>query len=149
MKTNYEHYKESIERACKAFKTTPTCFTYKNIMNENCGGMYCLDCELQTLEWLNQPYQEPRKAIQMTLFERSVLECAGAYGYKYIVRDYIDDMICIHEYIPKKEDEQWDSCGNQNVLELFNDKFQFIQWEDKEPYDIQWLLDNCEVKEYE
>lgn len=149
IKTNLDHYAKDI----LDYMYNSTCD--KDVCN---GCQICGICDTfvskvgsiteirskDFVEWLKEEYKKP---IQMTLFERSVLERAIAHGYKYIARDYYDDMLSVHECMPRKEDEAWVNGGDENPLDLFNDKFLFVKWEDKEPYDIQWLLDNCEVKE--
>lgn len=39
-------------------------------------------------------------------------------------------------------------CNRKGKKKInFNDLFSFIKWEDKEPYPITYILDNCEVDE--
>lgn len=59
--------------------------------------------------------------------------------YKYIVRDK-NETLYIYMDKPKKESLYWDSanfCG----LGVFEHLFQFIKWEDEEPYLISDLLE--------
>ena len=88
------------------------------------------------------------KTIEITLFEKSILECAVSRGYKYIARSKRDDLLVICEKEPtKEEDGDWYAGLNSNInhLDLFNDKFCFIQCTDEKPYYIPTLLKECEV----
>lgn len=91
---------------------------------------------------------EKHKPIQMTLFERSVLECAVNHGYEWIARDEIG-YLSIYNDKPKKDESEWGVFLWDSYLDmhLFEDKFQFIKWEDKEPTHIPTLLKECEVIE--
>lgn len=149
MKTNFEHYAKNIleyidESYCDDFKCNEEDCPVYNICRSFVSHAESLTDEF--IEWCKEEYKEP---IQMTLFEKSILKCAIAHGYEWISRDEKNNLLSIHKRKPKKTYLAWDSLDDENILELFNDKFQFIQWEDKEPYDIQWLLDNCEVKDNE
>jgi hypothetical protein len=154
IKTNLDHYAKDI----LDYMYNSTCD--KDVCN---GCQICGICdtfvskagsktEIRSkafIEWLKEEYKEPRKPIQMTLFERSVLECAVNHGYEWIARDDRRNWLCIYKEKPRKGDGEWHSTDEECAIDLFDDKFQFIQWEDEEPYDIQWLLDNCEVKDDE
>ena len=62
--------------------------------------------------------------------------------YKYIARDYYGALY-IYEKKPKKCGHVWFRVGSDyslNNLSLFQRLFQFIKWEDKEPYKIKELL---------
>ena len=61
--------------------------------------------------------------------------------YKYIARDKINEsVLCIFIDKPKKESSYWFS-DNYVSLEVYNHLFQFIKWEDEEPYLISDLLE--------
>ena len=86
------------------------------------------------------------KTIEVTLFEKSILECALNHGYEWIARDSTD-YLYIYPTKPNKDEGEWgvtlwDVCLD---MQLFNHKFQFIKWEDEEPYHIPTLLKECEV----
>lgn len=59
--------------------------------------------------------------------------------YKWIVRDKYND-IYLHNDRPKKYEDGWGSCYTVEELDLFDHLFQFITWEDDEPYNIEELL---------
>ena len=60
------------------------------------------------------------------------------YDYKWIARD-IDGCLYVYESKPKKGITMWESDGLPMIP--FDHLFQFIQWEDKEPYSIEELLE--------
>jgi hypothetical protein len=70
--------------------------------------------------------------------------------YKYIARDYWGELY-IYENKPKKGDNRWIIFGSDyfNNLNMFQHLFQFIKWEDKEPYNIQELLEEYEKQRSE
>ena len=144
MKTNYEHYREEIKNTNLSIR----CFLNKlRTSSYDChrdGEIGCNECLEESLEWLFSEYKEP---IQMTLFEKSILECAVNHGYEWIARDSIDNLLSVHKEEPEKSNKTWISFEVENPLDLFNDKFQFIQWTDEEPYHIPTLLEECEVVE--
>ena len=59
--------------------------------------------------------------------------------YKWITRD--EDMtLSFHSVKPHKEAYFWSSLEANYVDNLFPNLFQFIEWEDDEPYSIEELL---------
>lgn len=58
--------------------------------------------------------------------------------WKWIARDK-DGYLCIYNEKPKKVYDTW--CGSDYLfIEVFEHLFQFIKWEDEEPYLISDLL---------
>lgn len=75
----------------------------------------------------------------LTKDEKSILRNLPK-KYKYITRDSYG-RIWIHENRPCKYPLVWDTVGNDGyILEIYNHLFQFIKWEDEEPYNIEELL---------
>lgn len=64
---------------------------------------------------------------------------------KYITRD-ANDFLCLFDEKPRKNVDYWKGFGVTD-MDAFNKLFQFVQWEDEEPTEIQDILKNCEVKE--
>lgn len=132
-------------------------FGSKNIMFSNSGFMDLdnynddLTHKTENIEWnidkvycrkyladaeLNPLWE--RKVIILTDDERKLLEVAYNQGYKHIARDG-NNTLFIFEEKPTKEDQIW--IVNKNYwLETFEDMFDFIRWEDEEPYSIEKLL---------
>ena len=77
-----------------------------------------------------------RKETKLTEDEKVILRNVP-YDYKWIARD-IDGCLYVYESKPKKGITMWESDGLPMIP--FDHLFQFIQWEDAEPYSIEELL---------
>ena len=118
-----------------------------------CGGRPCYECgmvkersncSLARLKWLLSEYKEP---IKLTELEHGILEyLLEKRQYRFVVRER-NDCLYIYKSKPKKEADSWGSLSLNNELGLFNNLFQFVQWEDSTPTSIEDVLDNCEVIE--
>lgn len=97
-----------------------------------CRDSSCMDCKL---EWLKKQHKEKIKLFEA---ERVILENIDK-KYSWIARDE-DGNLRIFEGKPTKSAEYWCAWEGERNLELFNHLFQFIEWEDKEPYNIEELL---------
>lgn len=93
-----------------------------------------------------------KKKVKLTEEERIILKNVDK-EYKYIVRDKSND-IYVFSHIPAKLEDIWepisygDYYNNFSRLTVFNHLFQFIKWEDEEPYLISDLLkEKKEIKE--
>ena len=96
----------------------------------------CLDCKI---DWMKQKHKEQ---IKLSDAERVILENIDK-DYKWICRDK-NMNIYVFDLKPSKDEEYdcWDSDeGIGERLEVFNHIFQFIKWEDEEPYNIEELLE--------
>ena len=73
--------------------------------------------------------------------------------WKWIARDDENQIYSAELYVferkPEQEDGYWNniSSGEYALLEERDDPFQFIQWEDEEPYEIAELIREYEIKE--
>ena len=109
------------------------------------NGMQCSQLEittvyenytLKTLLW--------KKGVMLTEHERIILTYISKQ-YNYIARDENG-----HLFVYKRKPEKWSKAWNSQLrgldytdscsLKLFEQIFQFVKWEDKEPYLIQKLL---------
>ena len=111
-----------------------------------CENVLCSQCEFNgniqlCLEVL---LAEHKDKIKLTKNEKTILENIDK-KYKWIARD---DNGCLYVYAikPYKEKCIWAPGGFINFC-IFNHLFKFIKWTDDEPYNIQELLENCEVVE--
>ena len=108
----------------------------KNFIKEWCRKVCeeranCIQCRK---EWLKQKHKEPIKLFEA---ERVILENIEK-KYKWIARDKFN-MLGIYEVKPIKEGGVW--IGNHKVdIKIFGHLFQFVSWEDDEPYNIDDLL---------
>jgi hypothetical protein len=84
----------------------------------------------------------PKKPI-LTEDEKAILRNLPK-EYKWIARDKHEDNLCIFLDKPRKREgmglKQWVGF-NASRFDLFNHLFQFIKWEDEEPYNIEELLE--------
>lgn len=62
--------------------------------------------------------------------------------YKWIARDFAGNLM-VYAMKPKKGDFYWqpNQIFDYEIMIIFNHLFQFIKWEDKEPYLIEDLLE--------
>ena len=85
-----------------------------------------------------------RKEAKLTKDEKVILR--NIYKeYKWITRDEEGDL-AVHNVKPYKSPEFWVSESDiaWEYLVPFNNLFQFIKWEDEEPYSIEALLEGEE-----
>lgn len=61
---------------------------------------------------------------------------------KWIARDMSENLY-VHSHKPRKFNSFWDNLGDSDIT-VFNHLFQFVKWEDEEPYSIQELIENYE-----
>ena len=87
------------------------------------------DYTLKKLLW------ERKEAPKLTEDEKAILRNVPQY-YKWIARDG-NGVVCLYPDKPHKSKTIWDSYG---ALFPFHHLFQFIKWEDDEPYSIEELL---------
>lgn len=99
-------------------------------------------CSNIKVKWLLSEYKEP---VKLTELEHGILEyLLKKRQYRFVVRER-NGIIYVYKSNPKKEADSWGSLSLNNELGLFNNLFQFVQWEDSTPTSIQEVLDNCEV----
>lgn len=101
----------------------------------DCFPRECIDCKTN---WLKE---EQKEKITLSEAERVILENISKY-YCYIARDE-KGCLFIYQIPPVKIDKRW-FCNDTNVyvssFTMFNHLFQFITWNDSEPYNIEELL---------
>lgn len=112
--------------------------------NDNKWPCDCDSCNVAFKNWLNAEHKEK---IKLTLLEKLILEIAikDQECFTYIARDE-DGRLFLFNNKPSKDICVW--VGDSYYgMHLFEDLFRFITWEDSEPYNIQDILNNCEVIE--
>ena len=77
-----------------------------------------------------------KDVIKLTNRERAFCEYAQS---GWIARDS-DNCICLYNEKPYKEDYEWKSDNNYETYRIIEKLFQFIKWEDKEPYSVEEML---------
>ena len=85
---------------------------------------------------------ERKEIPQLTEDEKVILGNLPRY-YKWIARDE-DDMVYLYTQEPVKEKSIGGWCGLGGSAIQFGHLFQFIKWEDEEPYSIEELLEGEE-----
>lgn len=87
-------------------------------------------------EWLDAEHKEKPKLSEV---ERVILENIDK-DYKWIARDKEECLRC-YDCKPVKGNVFWNITGKKYAhMGGFNHLFQFIKWEDTEPYNIEELL---------
>ena len=91
-------------------------------------------CSEAKMKWLYQEHKEP---VVLTEDEKSLCKL---FGRGWIVRDK-DDCLHWHERKPYKGDCKWIQTRQSrrvNIGGIFSQcKFEFIKWEDEEPWEVE------------
>jgi ferredoxin len=96
-------------------------------------GVRCSVCKI---EWLKAEHKEKPKLSEA---ERVILENIDE-EYKWICRDK-NSALCVYKSEPEKGIGNWNNSeGDWLSLTVFTHLFQFIKWEDENPYNIEELL---------
>lgn len=103
-----------------------------DVCKQDCAGRLCTDCKIS---WLKEKHKEK---IKLSNAERVILENIDK-KYQWIARDK-NNMLCVYEVEPRKVSRFWGSSNCMEIFDFFNHLFQFIKWEDEEPYEIKELL---------
>lgn len=91
-------------------------------------------------EYIKTPSDE--RGEQLTETERIILENMDS-RWRWIARD-ADDELTISEDKPSRFDGVWIGNFDVSSLSAFDHLFNFINWNDEEPYNIQGLLEEDE-----
>lgn len=97
------------------------------------NGKY--ECKACRVNWLKAEHKEK---ITLSEAERIILENIDK-NYTWIVRDD-NGQLKIYTQKPKKGTANWLWNIEFTKLNAFNHLFQFITWQDDEPYNIEELL---------
>lgn len=89
---------------------------------------------IELLKWLEQEYVEP---IKLTDDEVVILRNIPE-EYKWLIRIRHCGLIVCNTK-PERKKETWEIVPSMNLY-LFNYLFQFVNWDDEEPYSIDELL---------
>ena len=143
-KTNLEHCLPTL--LSEKFKR-PVCAIAKRTLAIDClVATTCDECQKKVLEWLAQPYQEPK--YQLTLFAKSILEHAARCHFKYMAWSLGHGLhVYVNEPCYEPRTRTWEEGGAKECITLFLDFFPFMDVNDRKAYSIQEILDNCEVIE--
>lgn len=138
--TNLEFYKDEIIENINKFNVIglSIILVYKKYSNKEYSIL------VDIINWLLTEHKEP---IKLTQAEKHILESINK-TFRYIARDQ-DGTLNVFEYKPSKDNYgEWSlPLGAMCTFCLFDKMFNFIESEDKEPYLIEDILNNCEVIE--
>ena len=91
-------------------------------------------------------FEDEKPQFLLTRLEYELLKYWGK-RYKYISRDK-DGYLFVYKDRPYKNEDVWGAfCSHGSIEKDFYDFFKFISWADKEPMNIEELLNNAEVIE--
>lgn len=126
-------------------KTTNSICPCNNTKCSDCLFSFNSLCKEEARKFLNSEYVE--KPL-LSDDEYVILKNLDS-KWKYIARDNVENNIfglnVYTEKPPKKESYWSDDCIYVN-LGIFKHLFQFIKWEDEEPYNIKKLIEDYETK---
>lgn len=113
--------------------------------NKNiCRVVTCSECVRLSLMNLLEEYKEP---IKLTKFEYEYLKVAKKEEFNFIARDG-DGRLFLYKNKPFKSLDEW-IVASKVCCRILDSLFKFVKWEDEEPYNIDEILRNYEVKENE
>ena len=92
--------------------------------------------------------EEYKKPVKLSKFEYEYLKVAKENEYNFIARDKNGTLV-IYNIAPHKTDTLWCTASAKWDKVKFNNLFNFVKWEDEEPWNIDNILANCEVIENE
>ena len=104
----------------------------EEIKRTDCGTTNCINCKLG---WLKEEHEEK---IELSEAERIILE-NGNKDFNWLARDKSGGLYVYTEK-PCKNDTIWENTSRSLELTYFTHLFQFITWNDEQPYNIEELL---------
>lgn len=138
--TNLEFYKDEIIENINEFNVIglSITFVYKKYSNKEYSTL------VDVINWLLTEHKEP---IKLTQAEKHILESINK-TFRYIARDRNETLNVFEYKLSKDNYGEWVlPLGAICTFCLFDKMFNFIKSEDKEPYLIEDILNNCEVIE--
>ena len=143
---------EKIKDEIKDFydeNNTLRCYLAQIATNQNYSvncyrrDVNCSEClRLSLLELL----EEYKKPVKLSKFEYEYLKFAKAVEYNFIARDE-DGGLFLYSIEPWKGEITWKY--RDSSIRIFTKMFNFVRWQDEEPYNIDEILSNCEVMQDE
>lgn len=140
---NYQGFKEAVINSLESLKGNVVC-DYDRGYNQGIEESVAVVADMNVPSIFDA---EKKPFYLLTRLEYELLKFWKDKGYKYIARDG-DLTLYIYEDEPLKNEDVWATeCGNAEYYSYFNDFFQFIEWTDKYPFNIEELLNTSEVVE--
>lgn len=138
---NIEKYASEIDESSDQL----SCFVCNKIRNGQKCEHHCPKAS-EIYDWLNA---EVKEQIEITSFELELLKHLKKSGFYFIARD-CNDYLYGYESKPYKGQRSFQPEDDENIdLSLFDDLFQFIKWEYKEPCSIDDLIERAKVIDHE
>lgn len=148
---NKEEYKKEIVRMWDSLRVN-------DVGNKKCMGVICEECPLYDIcdsstnafemieiveKWSNE--HQPKK-YKVSKLEYDILKyISDNTEHMYITRD-LNGFLCLFDEKPKKNVDYWKGFRLSD-MDVFDELFQFVQWEDIEPTSIQDVLESCDIIE--
>jgi hypothetical protein len=120
-----------LKTPCAIFENVEDCDDVKNRLGTN-----ILTCRICAEEWLKAEHKEK---ITLSEAERVILK--NMKGEEWITREKCG-RLCVYHLEKPYKDNECEYWKGQACTEIgfFDHLFQFIKWEDEEPYNIEELL---------
>lgn len=137
---NYTGFKDTVVEALENLKGDDYC-------DYDVGYNTAIEHCIAAVTDMNVPFILDTEYKPPFLVSRLEYELLKYWGkkFKYIARDK-GRALYIYQEKPSKNEEVWGSYYGHSMLQRhFDDLFDFVDWEDEEPMNIEELLNNCEV----
>ena len=147
---NAEKYKDELKSLNDADKLWYSGFDEYNMTFDGCTNIKCENCAFNNKKgcnngrynWLLSEYKKP---IILTELEYNILKFISYNTkYMYIARDKCG-FLGVYRSEPDRLNTSWCCCNSTGHLNVFTKLFQFVKWEDEDPYSINDILNNCRV----
>lgn len=138
---NYQDFKEVVINSLESLKGHVVC-DYDKGYNQGVEESIAVVADMAiplVFEAEKKPF------FLLTRLEYELLKYWKDKGYKYIARDR-DFSLYLFKEEPSKNENVWGSLYRHSaVSKHFYELFKFIEWTDKYPFNIERLLNECEV----
>lgn len=138
---NYNSFKEVVIKALENYKGDGD-------NDYDVGYNIAIEHAIAVVADINVPliFEAENPPFLLTRLEYELIKHWGK-KYKYIARDE-EGSLYVYKDIPSKNEDVWGTLyGHAKTERDFDDFFKFVEWSDKEPTNIEELLNNCEVVE--
>ena len=145
---NYNKLVEAINNTKQTIINTMKNYKSYGDSDYDVGYNTALEHAIAVVEDMNVPliFESEKPSFLLTRLEYELLRHWNK-RYKYIARDK-DGYLYVYKDRPSKNEDVWGTLSSHGSIEKdFYDFFKFISWTDKEPVNIEGLLNNCEVVE--
>jgi hypothetical protein len=148
---NFEKFETEIMRIVREGHN----IAIQNGFPVRCENIFCIKCDFNGIggqcrdkrrEWMESEYKEHPK---LNKFEKALCE---SLQKGWFARDKADNFWYLYDHKPKKDKDVWRSIGKTITQQIRmvdaspKIKFDFIKWEDEEPWSVAELL-KLEVEE--